>query len=37
MEKRPKREFKELPEKYKCHYQIYILIKINIHRAVKKL
>ena len=25
----------ELPEKDKCHYQIYISIKINIHRVVK--
>ena len=34
---RPKQESKELPEKDKCHYQIYISIKVNIHRAVKKL
>ena len=35
MEKNPRRESKELPEKDKCHYQIYISIKVNIHRAVK--
>ena len=35
MKKRPKSELKELPEKYKCHDQIYILIKDNIYRAEK--
>ena len=34
-EKKPKRESKELPVKDKCNSQIYISIKINIHRVVK--
>ena len=36
MKKSPKRKSKELPEKDKCHYQIYISIIVNIHREVKK-
>ena len=37
MKKKTKRESKELHEKEKCHYQIYIPIKVNIHIALKKL
>ena len=37
MRKRPKRESKELLEKSKCDYQIYISIKVNIHRTVMKI
>ena len=37
MKKRPKRESKELPEKDKCHYQIYISIKVNIHKVSKEV
>ena len=36
MEKRPKRESKELNENNKFHYQIYIL-KVYNHTVVKKL
>ena len=32
-----KRESKEIHGKNKCHYQIYISIRVNIHRVVKKL
>ena len=37
MKKRLKRESKELPGKNKYHYQIYISIKGNIHRALKNV
>ena len=37
MKKIPKQQSKELPEKDECNYQIYISIKVYIHRAVKKL
>ena len=35
MKERPKSESKELPKKDKCHYQIYVAIKVNILSAVK--
>ena len=39
MKIRPKREsiYTELPKKDKCHYKIYISIKVNMHREVKNL
>ena len=37
MGKDRKRESKEVPEKDKCHYQISISIRVNIHKALRKL
>ena len=37
MKQIPKSDSQELPEKYKCHYQIYISTKVNIHRVFNKL